>query len=137
MTGVVASAALGRAWAHGQQRLRRSSACNLRFLVHAQDDCTLRRIEVEPDNVAHLLDKQRISRELEGLLPVRLKGEGIPDAPHRVLCQPEFLRQGARRPVGRTSWLRLQRTGDDFVTCSSLSVRGGPGRRSSVSPSSR
>ncbi len=41
------------------------------------------RIEVEPDDVTHLVDKQRIVGQLESLAAVRLQRERFPDPLHR------------------------------------------------------
>src|SRR5512144_2295510 len=40
----------------------------------------LRRVEVEADDVAHLLDEQRVGGQLEGLAAVRLQRERPPNA---------------------------------------------------------
>jgi len=45
---------------------------DLRLDVDAEDHAMGGRIEVQPHDVADLVDEQRIGRELEGLGPVRL-----------------------------------------------------------------
>jgi len=62
----------------------RSSAW-LALLIDAQHHCFQRRIQIQPDDVADLVDEQRIGRKLEGFLPVRLQAEGAPDAADRRL----------------------------------------------------
>jgi hypothetical protein len=37
---------------------------NLRFLIDAEHQRTIRRVEIEADDVADLLDEQRVGRQL-------------------------------------------------------------------------
>jgi hypothetical protein len=60
---------------------------NLALFVDAEHDGPVGRAQIEPDDVAHLLDEERIGRELERLRPVRLQGERAPDAVHRAAAQ--------------------------------------------------
>jgi hypothetical protein len=61
---------------------------DLRLLIDAQHHGVFRRIHAQPDDVAHLLDEQRVGRGLESLRPVRLQTEGAPDPAHRHPTQP-------------------------------------------------
>src|SRR5262249_12095081 len=77
-----------------------------------------RRIQIQADDVAHLVDEQRVGRELERLLPMRLQAEGTPGTTDRALRQPEFGSQQARAPMpGFTR--ALVKGGDDqlFNSC--------------------
>src|SRR3546814_19565472 len=74
------AAPLRLSWSHRQHRLAAVERLDLALFIDAQDQRTLGRRQVEPDNVAHLLDEQGISRELEALRTVRLKAKGFPDA---------------------------------------------------------
>jgi hypothetical protein len=65
---VVVGAALDLSWAHGQQRRGATESLNLTLLVHAQHQRTVRRIEIQAHNVAHLVEEQRVAAELERLL---------------------------------------------------------------------
>ena len=69
----------------------RSSAWICAFFIDAEHQRTIRRVEVEADDVAHLLDEQRIGRQLEGLAAVRLQRERPPDAMHVETDRPECL----------------------------------------------
>lgn len=60
------------AQAHGQDRLRTLQRLDLALLVHAEDQRLVRWIEVQPNDIAHLLDEERIAGELEGLAAVGL-----------------------------------------------------------------
>jgi len=64
---------LGLPRPHRQQRLGTIQRLDLRFLIDAEDQRTIRRVEVKADDVADLLDEQRIGGQLEALAPVRLQ----------------------------------------------------------------
>jgi hypothetical protein len=51
----------------------------LAFLIDTQHDRAFGRRQVEPDDIAHFLDEQRISGELESLDAVRLQTERAPE----------------------------------------------------------
>ncbi|MDP9683679.1 hypothetical protein J2S47_004181 [Streptomyces griseoviridis] len=76
---VVVAAAFGDAGHHRQDRLGPVQGPDLRLLVHTEHQCLLRRVEAEADDVADLVDGQRVGGQLERLRPVRSKGEGPPD----------------------------------------------------------
>ena len=67
-----------------QERLGPVQRLDLRLLVDAQDHGALRRMEIQPDDIPHLLDEKRVARQLEGLDPMRLEGERPPDATDRL-----------------------------------------------------
>ena len=58
--------------AHGQQWGRPLQGLDLGFIVDTQHQGPLGWIEVDPDDVADLLDEQGIGRKLERLGPMRL-----------------------------------------------------------------
>jgi len=72
---------------------------DLALLVDAEHDGELGRVEVEADDVAHLLDEQRILGELPVLDGVGLQAERPPDARDRRLREAAGGRHPARRPV--------------------------------------
>ena len=51
----------------GQQRLRTFERLDLRFLIDAEHRRVRQRIEIQADDIAHLLDEQRIIRQRERL----------------------------------------------------------------------
>ena len=63
---VVVSAAFDLSGAHGQQQCGAVRRLNLAFLVHAQHQGAVGRVEVEADDIANFVDKQRIAAQLEG-----------------------------------------------------------------------
>src|SRR6267378_8707939 len=56
-----------------QKRLRALERLYLALLINTQHQRMIRRIEVQADDVAHLLDEERVARELEALRAVRLQ----------------------------------------------------------------
>ena len=86
---VIVAAPLRLARPHGQHRLGAVERLDLALLVDAEHQRAVRRVEIEADDVAHLVDELRVARQLEALDPVRLQAEGAPDTVHR---------RDARRP---------------------------------------
>ena len=80
MAHVVVRVPLGLPRPQRQDRRAAIERLNLRLLIDAQDQGAVRRMQIQPDDVADLLDEQRVLRQLEGLGPVRLQGERAPDA---------------------------------------------------------
>ena len=77
MPNVVVGALLGGVERDRQQRLGPVQRLDLRLLVHTEDDRPGRWVEVEPDNVGHLVRERRVLADLEGTLLVRLQ-PGLP-----------------------------------------------------------
>ena len=81
------------------------------FLVYAQHQCPLGRMQIEAHNVSHLVDEVRVGGEFEALGAMRRQGEGTPDARDGGLAQPQMGRERAGGPGGgvlghglRASW---------------------------------
>lgn len=53
---------------------------DLARFIHAQHHRLKRRIHVQADNIANLVDEQRTAGKLERLLPMRLQAERAPDS---------------------------------------------------------
>ena len=137
MALVVVGGALGDPGQHRQDRRRAVERLDLGLLVDAEHDGALGRVEIEPDDVVDLVHEQRVLGELEGVLAVRLQPERPPDPRHRRLREPDLLAiervdQCVASFGALSSVLVITAS-----TCSSVIVRGRPGRGSSVSPSSR
>jgi hypothetical protein len=75
VTDVIVGDALNVAEPHGQHGLRAFQSLTLALLVHTQNQRIFWRIEVQPDHIPYLLHEQRIGRQLEGFLPMRLQTE--------------------------------------------------------------
>ncbi len=112
---VVVGGALGHAGEHRQDRRGAVERLDLGLLVHAEHDGALGRVEIEPDDVADLLDEQRVPRELPRVLAVWLEPERLPDPVHRRLCQSDLGRHRARRPMRRVPRRRLERLDDHLL----------------------
>ena len=63
------------------------------FLVHAQDDGIVGRVQIESDHVIDLVFGLGVGAELEGFDPVGLERMSFPDAMHRAVRQIELLGQ--------------------------------------------
>ncbi len=109
VAGVVVCMPLNLAGPHRQQRRTALQRLHLALLVDAQYQRLVRRIEIQPDDIADLLDEQRIARTFEGARPVRLQRERLPDAPHRGPAEATRLGQRARTPLRRIHGRGLQR----------------------------
>jgi hypothetical protein len=98
---VVVSASLWHPGHHRERRLGALQGLDLGLLVHAEHDCGLGWVEVEPDHVVELVDEKRVVGELEVINPVGLELELLPDLPDRRLRQPGPLRHLRATPVRR------------------------------------
>jgi hypothetical protein len=65
MAQVVRSAAFGLSGTHGQQRRGSLQSLNLALLIDGQDQGALGRVQVQADDVPHLVDKQGVVAELK------------------------------------------------------------------------
>ena len=110
---VVVGPPFSLARAQGEQRRRAIQGLDLRLFVDAEDRSVRRRIEIQPHDVADLVDEQRIRRQLEALRAMRLQSERLPDAMHTHRTDARGLRQRARAPVGRAARCRFQRPSYD------------------------
>jgi len=72
VTGVIVGAPLQLADPHGQHRLGPAQSLNLGLLIHAKHQSVMRRIEIESDNIPHLVDQQRIAGKLKAFPAMRL-----------------------------------------------------------------
>ncbi len=105
--GVVMRAALDLPGTHRQHRLRPIEGLDLRLFVHAQHERPVGRIQIEPDNIADLLDEQGSFDSLE-LGPMRLQCEGAPNPADGRLAQAAPPRHRACTPMGGVPRRRLQ-----------------------------
>lgn len=94
---------------HGQARLAALQSLDLTFLVHAQHQRLVRRVEIQAHHIAQLLHEAFIAGELEGPGAVGLQPVGIPDALDGGVAEAMCLRHRPRAPVGSVSGLAVQR----------------------------
>ncbi|OPZ07324.1 MAG: hypothetical protein BWZ07_03346 [Alphaproteobacteria bacterium ADurb.BinA280] len=98
-----------------QNRLGSVQRLNLALLIDAQHQRLGRRGKVQPDDVAHLVDKQWVGRELECFLAMGLQAKSAPDATDGGLRQPCFTRHVSRAPVRRIFRYRFERLRNDGI----------------------
>ncbi|MGF6851352.1 hypothetical protein OKW29_000238 [Paraburkholderia sp. CI3] len=110
---IVVRVSLRDARGQRQRRLGAVQRLDLALLVHAQHHGLERRVQIQPDDIAHLVDEKWISGELEGLLPMRLQSEGTPDPRHGCLRHPRLAGHCARAPVSRARRYGFERACDD------------------------
>src|SRR5262249_38861713 len=71
----------------------------MRVLVHGQDQCSLRRVHIQPHDVGQFAVEFRIAAELEGFDPMGLQSVLLPNAMHRGRRQADSFGQPARTPM--------------------------------------
>ena len=81
---VVVGHGSGAALLHRQAGLGAVERLDLALFVDRQDDGVGRRIDIEPDDVAQLVDERGVVGQLELPHPMRLEPMGAPDALHRT-----------------------------------------------------
>ena len=113
-----------QAESQGKQGLCAAEGLNLCFLVHAQDDGVVGRVQIESDHVIDLVFGLGVGAELEGFDPVGLERMGFPDAMHRAVRQTELLGQIPRTPVSHPRRWRFQRHGHHLGGLSGLDGAG-------------
>ena len=102
---------------HGQASLRAVERLDLALLLDAEDDGVRRRVDIEPDDVAQLLDEGRIVGELEGPPFMRRKTVRLPDRLDGRDRQTDRLRHRLRRPMRRLVRRRSMGQPYDLLHC--------------------
>ncbi len=129
VTRVIVGSPLDLAGAHGQQRRGAIQRLYLALFIHAQDQRAIWRRKIEANDVAHLLDEQRIAAEPEGLTAVRSERKGAPDAAYRGLAESTSLGHVARGPVRCRLRLSLQRPPQHLLDLTVAELARGSGTR--------
>ena len=112
---VVVRRALRDAREHRQDRRGAVERLDLGLLLDAQHDRAFGRVQVEPDEIADLLDELRILGQLPGLRPVRLEPERLPDPVHRGLVEADLGGHRTSRPMRRVARSRFERLDDHLL----------------------
>ena len=97
------------AQSHRQQRLRALEGLDLTLLVDTQHERIIRRIQIQPDHIAKLFDKERIGRELEGPRAMRLHAKERKVALHSALGYARFASQIPHAPMACGLWPPCER----------------------------
>ena len=85
MADIVRGSPSREAGTQRQEGPRALEGLHLGFLVDAQHQRTVGGMEVQADDIAHLLDKLGVSRQLEGFDAMRLEAERLPNPRDRRL----------------------------------------------------
>src|SRR5208337_1195464 len=83
-----------------QTRLSTIKGLHLRFLVHAQHQCLVGRIKIDPDDVGELFHEPFVSGKLEAPYAMRLQTVRPPYLSHHVMTDALSFSHSARTPVG-------------------------------------
>lgn len=132
---VVMRATLDLAGTHRQDRLGSIQRLDAGLLIDTPHDRVFRRVHVEADHIADLVDELRIFGELERVRQPRLQSGRMPDPPGRRRRDSSALREISGRPMRRVGRLVFNVRTPTTSTSSSLIVRGAPGRGSSTQSS--
>jgi hypothetical protein len=124
---VIMRSPLHLAWPHGQKWLRSVQCLNLRLLVYAQHQSSIRRVHIQPHNVSYFLDKEGIFGQLKRLGPMGLQTECPPDPTNGTLTQPACFGHGARAPMRSVSWGGFQGSGNHDLHIGIHNLPGSPG----------
>src|SRR5580658_9575498 len=96
-----------------QNRLRSIQRLHLTLLIHTQYDRSIRRIQIQPHDIPHLLHELRILGELEVLHAMRLQSESMPNPHNGILRETRLLGHEARAPVRAVGRHRFQCLSND------------------------
>lgn len=75
---------------HRQDRLLAIQGLDLAFLIDTEDKGSVRWGQVKADDIADLVDEQRVARQLECLAAVRLQAERRPHSADRRVGKASF-----------------------------------------------
>ena len=93
----------------GQAGLRAIQRLDLAFLIHAEDDGMLGRVQIQAHHILQLVLEVRIPAEFKGPDPMGLQAMGGPDSLHERGVRAQVPGQGAGRPVGGGGRCRVGR----------------------------
>ena len=112
---VVVGAPLGLARSQRQRGLGAIERLDLALLIGAQHQGSFGRVEIQADDVAHLLDQLWIGRQFEGFTAMRLQTKGSPDPVDRLSGHTSLHRHRADAPVRGITRGGLQRLDNHFL----------------------
>jgi hypothetical protein len=82
---------------------------NLALFVHAEHQGVVGRVQIQADDVPHLLDEERIGGKFETARTMRLQGKGLKQPVHGRFGNAAGLGRLPDTPVCPASWLARQR----------------------------
>ena len=126
--------ALDVAEPHGQHGLGTLKGLDLGFFIHAQHHGMVGRVQIQSDDVAHLLDEEGVVGEFEVALAVRLHAEQIKPALHGGFGDAGVFGHGAHAPLRGVGRLGLKGGVDDLGDALVLVGTGPSGAQFVVQP---
>ena len=98
-----------------ETRLRSLQGLNLTFLIHAQHQRFMRRIQIQAHHIVEFFDKLFIFRQLEGAAAMRLQSIRVPNTLDRRGANAMSFGHGPHAPMSRRFGSRMQRSLHDFL----------------------
>src|SRR5262245_48222095 len=99
---------------------------NLACLIYRQEQRALGRVHVRSDDVAHLVDEQRILRQLERVEAMPLQRERLPDTRDRRLAHATVLRETSCSCAGSIQKLTVSEPPKAEIQTETLPVLDAP-----------
>jgi len=112
---IIGGASFELAGAQRQNRLGTAQRLDLALFIHAQHQRVDRWAQIQPHDVADLLDQLRVFGQDEALLAMRLEAKSSPDATDAGLAEVELFGQKPSAPMSGAFGTTLQGLGDDFL----------------------
>src|SRR4030095_3324694 len=127
VAGVIMCPPFRLSWTHRKNWLLAIEGLNLRLLIDTHDERLVGWIKIQSDDIANLLDEQRILRQLERLRPMGLQCEGSPDSAYSSLAEPASLRHRSSAPMCGVLRFCLKRKTEDTFNISIGNLARGSG----------
>ena len=127
IAAIIVGASLDLPRTHGQDRLGSIQRLHLRLFIHTQDQGSIRWIQIQPHNISHFLNEQRIFGQLKRFGPMGLKCKSSPDPTDGTLGQSRRLRPRRGTPVCRIFGSGLQGLCDNSLRIPITDLPGSSG----------
>ena len=108
MAQIVVRIAFQIAQAHRKSRLTALQSLTLAFLVHTENQCVCRGIQIEADDVPDFFHEERVGRQLESPTAVRFDPKRTPDPLDGGLRYPGFGGKVPASPMGAVGRLGVE-----------------------------
>ena len=115
MALIVVRAAFYLTWTQRQHRLRAIQSLDLSFLVNRQHQRVIRRVQIEPNHVDHLVGEMGIIADLEGLQAMGFEVRSRPELSNLPRGDPSIFGHQANAPVSGLFGNTLDRQRENFV----------------------
>jgi hypothetical protein len=108
-------ATLDLTWAQRQHRLSAIQRVDLGFLVNRQHQCVIRRVQIEPNHIDHLVGEMRIVADFKGFQAMGFEVGSRPDLPNLPRSDPGIFGHQANAPVSGLLGDAVGRQRENFV----------------------